>query len=339
MTAHLSRRRGIALGTVLLLVLVAVAGGVYVFGGSGGKRITAYFDQAVGVYPGSDLRVLGVKVGSVDSVTPEGRQVRVNLTLDKGVKVPADAGAVVVAPSIVSDRYIQLSPAYTGGAQIGDRATIPSSRTASPVEVDQLYESITRISDALGPKGANSTGSLSALLDTGAANLGGNGKLLGDTIEQLGKVTKTLSLNSGNFFDTITYLQSFTTMLKNNDGNVHRAAQQLSEVTGFLAEDKENLAGALKQLATALGEVKGFIHDNRTRLKSVVDQLAPLTQSLVDQRASIAEALDTAPLAADNVLNAYDPAHRTIDGRADINELSFPLPTVGTVYGTQGATR
>jgi hypothetical protein len=43
---------------------------------------------------------------------------------------------------------------------------------------------------------------------------------------------------------------------------------------------------------------------------------------LVDQRASLAELLDTAPLAADNLLNAYDPAHRVIDGRTNINELS-----------------
>ena len=63
-----------------------------------------------------------------------------DLTLDHGVKVPAGAGAVVVAPSVVADRYIQLTPAYTGGPRLGDHAVIPATRTATPVEIDQLYD-------------------------------------------------------------------------------------------------------------------------------------------------------------------------------------------------------
>lgn len=51
-----------------------------------------------------------MRVGKVDTVRPEGRQVRVTMTVDHGVAVPAGAIAVVVAPSVVADRYIQLSP-------------------------------------------------------------------------------------------------------------------------------------------------------------------------------------------------------------------------------------
>jgi phospholipid/cholesterol/gamma-HCH transport system substrate-binding protein len=152
-------------------------------------------------------------------------------------------------------------------------------------------------------------------------------------------------------------------MLKANDGKVKTATDQLSTVTGFLAADKQDLAGALQQLSTALGQVKTFIQDNRGRLKASVAKLAPITQTLVDQRASLAELLDTAPLAADNLLNAYDPGRGVFDGRTDINELSMgggtapaaapgsrtagspgdapplPLPVVGTAVttGTGGA--
>ncbi|WP_328913091.1 MULTISPECIES: MCE family protein [unclassified Streptomyces] len=348
-------RRLAVLVTVLAVVAgAAVTAGLVVLGGPDGSRVTAWFDRTVGVYAGSDLRILGVKVGRVDAVTPRGKQVEVTLTLDHGVKVPADAGAVVVAPSVVADRYIQLTPAYTGGPLLKDHAVIPASRTATPVEIDQLYDSVTKLSDALGPNGANATGALSDLLDTGARNLDGNGKAIGDSIDQLGQASKTLDGHSDDLFATLSYLQSFTTMLKDNDGKVKAAADQLSTVTGFLAEDKQNLAGALSQLSTALGQVKTFIQDNRARLKSSVTRLAPITQTLVDQRASLAELLDTAPLAADNLLNAYDPKHSTLDGRTNINELStvgdtgpadltpvtagerslpLPLPAVGTVYG------
>lgn len=317
-------RRLVALVTVLAVVIAAaVYGGLRLFGGPDGSRVTAYFDHAVGVYAGSDLRILGVKVGTVESVTPQGKQVKVVFVLDHGVKAPASAGAVVVAPSVVADRYVQLTPAYTGGPRLADHAVIPAKRTATPVEIDQLYASITQLSDALGPNGANTTGALSRLLDTGAKNLDGNGKAIGDSIDQLGQATKTLNGHSDDLFATLASLQSFTTMLKNNDGKVRAAADQLSTVTGFLAEDKENLGGALHQLSIALGQVKTFIQDNRSRLKTSIDKLAPITQTLADQRASLAELLDTAPLAAANFLNAYNPRYGTIDGRTNLNELSL----------------
>ncbi len=326
-------RRALSLGVVAAIVLAAaVTGGFVAFGGPSGSRVTAYFDHAVGVYSGSDLRVLGVKVGTVDSVTPQGKQVKVVLSLDHGVKVPARAGAVVVAPSVVADRYIQLTPAYTGGPRLQDHAVIPASRTATPVEIDQLYDSITQLSTALGPNGANANGALSNLLDTGAQNLKGNGKAIGDSFNQLGQATKTLNGHSDDLFSTLAYLQSFTAMLKTNDGKVKAATDQLSTVTGFLADDKQDLAGALQQLSTALGSVKTFIEDNRTRLKTSIAKLAPITQTLVDQRASLAELLDDAPLAADNLLNTYDPKHQMLDGRANINELSMgpgSKPTIG----------
>ncbi|MFD9599613.1 MCE family protein [Streptomyces sp. NPDC059970] len=359
--------RIVGIGAGLAVVAVAATTGVMALDEEGTTTVTAYFDQATGVYAGSDLRILGVKVGTVESVKPRGKEVKVVLRVDKGIKVPKEAHAVVVAPSLVADRYIQLAPAYDGGAVLADGAELPAANNATPVEVDQLYESITELTGALGPDGANAQGAFAGLLDTGAKNLKGNGKDIGDSIEQFGKATKTLDKSSGDLFGTLSYLQTFTTMLKENDGDVRAAEQQLNSVTGFLADDKKNLGAALKELGTALAQVKTFIQDNRGALKKNVDALVPLTQTLVDQRASLAESLDTLPLSAGNVINAYDPTNRTLNGRTDLNELSMggpltestvsleglspvtaerqktlpslPLPAVGTVYGTPEDTR
>ncbi|MFE1349721.1 MCE family protein [Streptomyces sp. NPDC058757] len=308
-----------------------------------GIRVTAYFDRAVGIYAGSDLRVLGVRVGEVESVEPQGTRVRVALRLDEGVRVPADARALVVAPSVVADRYVQLSPAYSEGPALGDGAELPASRNRVPVEIDQLYASITDLSEALGPNGANSAGALSALLDTGAKNLKGNGAAIGTSIDRFGKAAKTLDGSSENLFATLAQLQSFTTMLKEKDSSVRTAQERLDDVVGFFAENKDDLAGALQELGRALAQVKTFIKDNRGELKKNVDRLVPLTQTLVDQRASLAEALDVAPLAAGNLVNAYNPSTRTIDGRANLNEISMggpllPLPVTGAAAGGAAPT-
>jgi virulence factor Mce-like protein len=320
-----TRRDRLVLGAGAVIVAAAlVVGGVLVYHASHkGTQVTAYFSEAIGVYPGSTVRVLGVPVGTVDSVQPQGTEVKVTISVDSGVTVPADAKAVVVAASVVSDRYVQLTPAYTSGPQLTDNAVIPVSRTAVPVEVDQIYTSINRLTQALGPNALNKNGALSELVKTGAANLTGNGANLHAMITQFGALSKTLGDNSGNLFATITYLQRFTSMLKANDGQVHAAEQQLADVSGFLASDRADLGAALHELSIALGQVQGFIANNRGLIQSNVTKLAAITSLLAGEKASLSEALDNVPLAADNVVNAYDSTNHTLDGRGDLNELSM----------------
>ncbi|AKZ60213.1 putative secreted protein [Streptomyces ambofaciens ATCC 23877] len=329
----MSRRRRLLSAAIALAVVAAGLATARALD-DGGTRITAYFDRAVGIYAGSDLRVLGVRVGEVESVRPEGTRVRVELDLDDGVRVPASARALVIAPSVVADRYVQLTPAYRSGRTLTDGAVLPASRNRTPVEIDQLYASITELSEALGPDGANSSGALSELLKTGAANLDGNGEAIGGGIEEFGKAAKTLDGSSDDLFATLSSLQTFTTMLKDKDTEVRTAQEGLDTVVGFFADNKDDLAGALEELGTALAQVKTFIEDNRGELKKNVDKLVPITETLVRRRASLAEALDVAPLAAGNVVGAYDTDTGMLDGRANLNEISMggpllPLPVTG----------
>jgi virulence factor Mce-like protein len=314
--------RGVAIACVLALV---VAGGLWwILQNATTRRITAYFDQAVGVYAGSDVRVLGVKVGSIDSVTPEGTMVRVVLDVDRDVRVPATAQAIVVAPAVVSDRYVQLAPVYTGGPLMADTGVIPRARTATPVELDQLFDSVNRVSTALGPNGANANGDLSDLLNTLSANLAGNGQNLHDTITQLAKLASTLDNAKGDLFGTVDNLGAFTKTLADSDATVRLFARQVSDVTGFLAGQRGELAAAVAQLGAALGQVQDFIQRNRALIKSNVDNLAAVTKILVDERASLAEVLDNAPLALDDVVNSYDASSGSLDARADLNDLANP---------------
>ncbi|MBM7770369.1 virulence factor Mce-like protein [Actinokineospora baliensis] len=288
------------------------------------KRYTAVFAGVVGLYEDNDVRVLGVRVGTVDRITPKGDRVEVEMLVDRTVEVPADAKAVIVAPSLVSDRYVQLTPAYTGGGTLATGAVIPQERTATPLEVDDLYASLARVSETLGPNGVNKDGALSDLLTTLARNLDGNGQAVNDTVTQLGQLSSTLSGNSEDLFATITQLQKFTSTLAANDKNVQSFTTELAEASKFLAGERGNLAAAVDQLGIALGSVQRFINDNRGSIKSNVDKLASVTQVLVDQRAALAETLDIAPLALSNVINTYNASSGTLDARANLNELTQP---------------
>lgn len=314
--------RAVSMAIVLALVVALFLWWLLVEGNQ--RRYSAVFTGVVGLYEDNDVRVLGVKVGHVDEVTPEGDTVRVDMLVDRTIRLPATAKAVIVAPSLVSDRYVQFTPAYTGGAVLAEGTVLGKERTATPLEVDDLYASLNRVSVTLGPNGVNKNGALSDLLNTLAANAEGNGQALNQTVTQLSQMARTLSGSDEDLFATVDNLQEFTSALAASDEAVNEFSEQAADVTKFLAEERDDLAAAVQQLGIALGAVQQFIDDNRAHLKSNVDKLASVTQVLVDQRAALSEVLDIAPVALSNMINAYNGSSGTLDTRSNLNELAQP---------------
>ncbi|SUA73596.1 virulence factor Mce family protein [Nocardia otitidiscaviarum] len=291
-------------------------------------RITAYFDKSIGIYEGSDVRILGVPVGRVDSIEPVGDQVKIVMSVDREYDIPADAKAAQITPSVVSDRYIQLAPVYRGGPKMGREATIPKERTATPVEVDRLYRSITELSDALGPEGANKEGALNELVRTTSANLAGNGEALANSFEQLSKAAAVLGDSRSDIFDTVKNLQVFVTALARNDAQVRQFNAQLADLAGFLAEERSTLGDALNLLSVALGDVARFIDDNRELVQANADALTQLTQTLADQREDLAAALPLIPTALSNLINVHNGETGTLDMRPNFTDLQDPFGVI-----------
>ena len=314
------RRPARLLTAVVGLALVGTAAGCGTFGaGSDQKTLSAMFDRAVGVYVASDVRILGVRIGEVTAIKPQGSAVRVEMTYDAKYEIPADAQALVVAPSIVSDRYIQLSPVFRGGPTMKDGAELGVDRTAVPVELDEIYASLDKLNLALGPNGANKNGALSDLLKVGAANLKGNGELLNTTLKDFSTLVGTLSDRRTDLFGTVANLQQFTTTLANRDTTVRAFNRDLAAVSAQLAGERTDLATAVKQLSVALGEVASFVRQNKADLTKNVDDLASVTSVLVKQRAALEEFIDVTPTALSNLQLAYNAESGTLDTR-DNNE-------------------
>ena len=113
-----------------MLLLVAALVGCLALAGVGAtvlgfrtpdRHYSAMFTQTVGLYKGSDVRVLGVKVGHVTAVRPEGDQVRVDMDVDPKVALAADTDAVIIAPTLVSDRYVQLTKPWASGPRLASQ--------------------------------------------------------------------------------------------------------------------------------------------------------------------------------------------------------------------------
>ncbi|MBE7188176.1 MCE family protein [Jatrophihabitans endophyticus] len=326
---------------VLVVVLAVVAGGAYYvfFRGSNDKKVTARFPQAVGIYVGTPVEILGVTVGKVTSVKPTGGYVTVAMSYSGSYRLPANARAVEVANSLVSDRYVELTPAYkTGDKVMADGALIPQKDTGGPAELDQIYASLSKLSVALGPKGANKGGkkggALSLLIRIGAKNLKGHGEALGSSISHLSQAAQTLAHSKGNLFKVVANLRQFTGALKSSDKQVRLFNSQLSQVAGQLASERGDLGAALKDLGNALDIVHGFVKDNAGKLHTTIGGLKNITSLLVRQQSSLRETLAVAPIALANITHSYNPATGALSTRSNLSSLTNPVQLCGLLTET-----
>jgi phospholipid/cholesterol/gamma-HCH transport system substrate-binding protein len=244
------------------------------------------------------------------------------MSYDPSVQVPADAKAVIVAPSIVGDRYIQLTPTFEqGDHEIADGAVLGTDRTAVPLELDQIYSSIDDLTVALGPTGANHDGALSDLLETTAKNFGGEGAQFHRTVQNFSKLSATLDDNKDELFGSARQLEGFISTLARNDQTVRSFNTSLGNVSSMLAGERQELKASLRNLATAMGQVSSFVKENRTILGKNISGLNRVSKVLVKQRGALDEILSDAPLALNNLALTYNPQAGTLDTRTNIGQL------------------
>lgn len=308
----------------LAVLVLLVVGVMKLLGGGDTRTLTAYFPRATGLYAESSVRVLGVPIGSITKITPEGDRVRVDMTYDAKYKLPADAAAIIVPPSIVSDRYIQIAPVYESGPTLADGAEIPLERTQVPIELDDIFGDIDKLMLALGPEGANKDGAFSRLIDVSAQNLRGNGTAMNAALKEFSRAIGTLSAGRDDLFGTVSSLQQFTSALAKDDGGVRRVNADLAAVSVQLAAERQELAAALKNLAVGLGQVASFVHDNKAALTDDIKGLTTTTSTIVKEKRALMEFLDVAPAALENLALSYDDETRTLRTRSNAENGSSP---------------
>lgn len=290
-----------------------------VFPGDSSRTVTAHFDRAVAVYPGTDLRVMGVKVGTVTAVVPDGNSVRVEMTYDAEYSLPDDAKAAVVTPTLVADRYVQVFPAHAKGKPaLPDKGDIPLARTQTPIELDRMFKSLDDLAVTLGPKAGSTRGALDNLLTAGANALEGNGELGSKTIRNLSSAAEVFASNRGPLFDNVRALAEITDTLAANDTTVQAFLQDLSSVSGQFAGERDELKQVLASLADVLGVVEGFVSENRAVLGKDVKLLGSLVDRVDRQKDALGLVAQKGALALGNLALSFEPSTGTFGSRVQL---------------------
>ncbi|MEV7623745.1 MCE family protein [Actinoplanes sp. NPDC089786] len=270
---------------LLSLLLVVVAAGAGCSRSDSTYVVTAAFADVLDLVPRSAVRVNDVTVGSVDKVWLDGWQARVRMTIDDGVRLPANATAELRQSSLLGEKFVSLSPPVgePGTGTLTDGALIPLERTGRTAEVEEVLAAL----------GLLLNGGGLAQLRTINAELG-----------------KALKGRSPAVNDLLGQLETLIGGLDAQKADITRAIDALDALSGKLADEKETIGTALDALDPGLK----VLADQRVQLTSALTSLSDLstvgTRVINESRdATLATLADLRPILSQLVKAGDDLPH------------------------------
>lgn len=319
-------RRGWSL--LLVAAALAVTAAAASPKSTGDIHVTAWFQKAVELFPGSDVRVLGLPAGKVDAVTPEGSQVRVRMTVRADVPLPADAQATIVPASLIGDRYVQFFPAWTGGAKLADGATIPLERTTIPVELDEALASLNNLVNALDPTNVRD------LTHALATDLKGQGAALNDTLKSLGTIVGTLGDKSADIGAIVDNFDAFTKAIASRETKLGSVIDDFTTLTGVLAQQRTHIDGIIKNLSSFAADTRDIVAANAATLGGDLGSLARVARALQANTSSLSTFLTAQPFFAHGLVASYNPTYRRVDLRVTVEpDVGAAMQALGDLLG------
>src|SRR5215218_9159711 len=327
---NVSRTTVIVGALVAVLALVAGIVGWQLYKKLTTNTVVAYFPETLALYPGDKVQIMGVQVGKIEAIDPAGDKMKVTFNYENKFKVPANATASILNPSLVASRTIQLSPAYTGGPVMEDDAVIPIDRTQIPVEYDQLRDSINRILTDLGPTPEQPKGPFGDIIESAADGFAGKGEELNRTLNGLSEALFTLNEGRGDFFGVVKSLALFVNALYKSDQQFVALNDDLATFTNAFTNTDREVANALQDLNTLLSTTRGFLDENAEVLTHDINNLADTTNAILqpDSKDGLETALHVFPTLGANLTNIVSPVTGGVMGIPVVNNFANPIQFV-----------
>ncbi|MEV0592193.1 MCE family protein [Nonomuraea cavernae] len=280
-------------------------------------RLTAIFSKAPALYEQARVKVMGLDAGYVERIRIEGDRVRVELSVDPEVPLPADVQAVVASQNTLGERNVVLYPPWKPGDQrIAAGATIPLERTDLPVEIDDALDAFTKLTDALD---ADKVGDVAGDLADG---LRGRGKTINNALADTAKLTSTLARQDQQLIDLAKNLNKLATSLNRRQGQVTDAIDSFAEAGAILAEERGRLRGFVSGMAGFVRRGDVIIEAYSARLPQATSTLAELVLTVRANSASMAQAVKGAADFADVLIDSWDREHHVLKIRVVLNAMS-----------------
>lgn len=326
----LSRGSAIVGALIVILAVIAALVGWNLYEKATTKRVTAYFSNALALYPGDKVQIMGVPVGKVESIEPAGDQMKIVLSYASKYDVPANATASIINPTVVASRTVQLDPAYSGGPVLADNAVIPIERTQTPVEWDDIRNNLDKLITELGPTPEQPQGPIGEFVASLSDGLNGKGRQLNAAFKALSEAVTALNEGRTDLFGVTKSLALFVNALRQSDQQFVALNNDLATFTNSFNNSDREVAQAVRDIDALLTTAQKFVDENGEVLTADINNLAEATTAIVqpDSLGGLEQLMHVYPTAVVNATQIYHPSHGAIVAIPAIPSFANPLQFV-----------
>lgn len=278
-----------ALATGVLIVTI----GNLSFGST--KSYTAEFTDATGVNKGDDIRIAGVKIGTVSDVevhSTEGRSetALVTMKVDAGTRIDTATRATIKYRNLIGQRYIALTQDADAGEVLDEDATIPLDRTSPALDLTLLFNGFKPLFRALSPDDINT---LSYEI---VQVFQGEGGTVESLLSSTASVTQTLATRDQVIGDLLENLDYVLDHVADRDDQLTQLIDSFRSLVGGLNEDREAILSSLDSISDLSVQTAGLVSDIKDPFVQDIKELRKVATNLNKNRKEIDRGLQVLPI-------------------------------------------
>jgi virulence factor Mce-like protein len=217
--------------------------------------------------------------------------VHLTLEITEGIKIPADATLAVIPVTVISDRYVQLFPAYKSGPTLGDGDHIALEDTSIPAELDDVLNELQGLLEALEPEEEGEDGSLARLITSLDRVFKGRSDDLAGTLEGSATVLENLADSNADIQGLIRNLDRLFASLATRASQIGIVNERFRLVAEALSGDQENLEGTIENITFLSDEVAGLLADSGDDLGESLGRLAHVLNTVLEHQDALSRGI------------------------------------------------
>ena len=267
---------------VTIMATVALAATIRNSSGTGGVPMSAVFSDATSLNIGDDVRIAGVKVGTVDKIgVTEGRLAKVSFTVSRKVDLNRGTTAELRFRNLVGQRYIALKPSLGGGPALAAGHTFPVSETRPALDLTMLFNGFQPLFQLLNPEDVNN------LSEQIISVFQGEGATVEGLLSSTASLTSTIAEKDEVIGQLITNLSSVLTTVNQRSDQLDTTIVTLDRLVSGLAEDRTTIGSTIESLGDLTVSVSGLLEETRAPLKTSITSLGDLSAHLADAETTL----------------------------------------------------
>lgn len=272
------------MGVVLVLLVIAI--GLQperIINWAGAIRYHAVFAEAGGLAAGADVKIAGVKVGNVTSVSLSHGDALVDFTVASGVTLGDRSIAHIRTGTLLGERVLTVES--FGSGLMRPRDAIPLDRTASPYS---LTEAVTQLTENTA---GTDFAALNQSLDTLSTTIDQIAPQLGPTFDGLTRLSATINGRNEKVTELLAHADDVTAILAQRGEQLNTLLLNGNDLLAVLVERRQAIVNLLNDTSALALHLRGIVADNEAELAPTLEKLNSVTAMLEENRDNINKAL------------------------------------------------